>query len=242
MKQPEPLRSTGITPLQGYYGLLRLLPWPAPTSALALYGPVAPTSRTATGLPSCARPLSRRAVPTTPPRPRRRTRLLLGGRMTAFARYANARPWESHYEARYGFTDVTARQFATEAEPRLNLRNLNAPVARARPRRRYSPNRQLTREAPFILRVSEHLRSAYAHLEFATRTKKKHTTEARRHGEKHEEPFGGWTISSFANGNRLGKTLENETISLFFKRVRECSFLLRDSSVSPCLCGESFTF
>jgi hypothetical protein len=43
---------------------------------------------------------------------------------------------------------------------------LNAPVARSRPAGRYTPNRQLAWEAPFILRDDEHLGSAYAHVSF----------------------------------------------------------------------------
>ena len=40
---------------------------------------------------------------------------------------------------------------------------LNAPVARSRPAGRYTLNRQLAWEAPFILQESERLSSAYVH-------------------------------------------------------------------------------
>jgi hypothetical protein len=51
---------------------------------------------------------------------------------------------------------------------RLNPANLNASVARKRPAGRYTLNRQLEWEAPFILQDNERLSSAYAHLNSAT--------------------------------------------------------------------------
>ena len=45
--------------------------------------------------------------------------------------------------------------------------NLNAPVARSRPMGRYTLNRQLAREAPFILQDHKHLVSAYGRLTYS---------------------------------------------------------------------------
>jgi len=69
MEQPGSLRSTGVTPLPRYCEPLRLLPWPQPFSVVSLCGRVTDRLRTKAGLPSCARVLSRRAVPPTPPQP-----------------------------------------------------------------------------------------------------------------------------------------------------------------------------
>jgi hypothetical protein len=55
-------------------------------------------------------------------------------------------------------------------ERRLDPAYLNAPVARSRPAGRYTLNRQLAWEAPFILRENERLRWAYAHLRLARLT------------------------------------------------------------------------
>jgi hypothetical protein len=54
-------------------------------------------------------------------------------------------------------------------ERRLDPAYLNAPVARSRPAGRYTLNRQLAWEAPFILRENERLRWAYAYLKDAAR-------------------------------------------------------------------------
>jgi hypothetical protein len=93
-EQPGPLRSASITSLHHYYEPLRLLPRPMTVFGFALCDPVAGPRypRTPAGLPSCARNLSRRAVPITPPQPPDCPRLLLRPRVPAFTRNTRVRP------------------------------------------------------------------------------------------------------------------------------------------------------
>ena len=130
----EPLRSTGITPLQHYYGLLRhplaFDGFPGRTGYTA-YLPPAISNRGKTGFSSCSVGPCNHAIANTPPK-ERYVSLSFRTALLPSPWYSGLGLWNRFYEATHAFTCVMAWLLANHPNGGIvsRLRNISLPPSR----------------------------------------------------------------------------------------------------------------